>query len=352
MKCRVLLAVLFTAFTGIFLPSFGQKTYYVVISSFSTDASAKNLTAHLPMSSVDTAYAIQNEDESIRMYIMKTNDQEQAMARTQVLQNTLAQPAYEISDDASTSRTTALAGGGMAAAPLKPKGKLFKFAVSSPAGDVFTGNVHQVDFEKEQDVAIYPANTYTDILHPGVDRDMTVVYGIFGYKQVEQYIDYSDPSSVLGAYQDENGAWVIPYKLERLEKGDVSVMYNVSFYHDASVMLPQSKTDLDELVKMMKENPNYVIKVHGHCNGKKERRIVAMSGGQPYFETEGSMEVYGSAKLLGSLRADAVKNYLVENGISEKRIKTYSWGGSYKLVDFDSPSSRLNDRIEIEILQD
>lgn len=354
MKCRVLLAVLTTAFTGIILPSFAQKNYYVVVSAFRTDGVTKEFAVHLPVTSADTAYTIADQqNEMVKMYVMRTADSQEAMARTRELHDRLEPTGtIQFDDEASASRTTALASGAMAGAPLKPRGKLFKFAVSSESGDVFTGNVHHVDFVNERDLAAYPANTYTDVLHPGIGEEMTVVYGVFGYKQTEQYIDYADPSTVPGAYQDENGAWVIPHKLERLEAGDVSVMYNVSFYQDASIMLPQSQTDLDELVKMMNENPNYEITVHGHCNGKKDRRIIAMSENQPYFETEGSMEVYGSAKMLTALRAEAVKKYLIQHGIAEKRIKIFSWGGSYKLVDTDSAYARLNDRIEIEILKD
>jgi outer membrane protein OmpA-like peptidoglycan-associated protein len=127
-------------------------------------------------------------------------------------------------------------------------------------------------------------------------------------------------------------------------------MYNVAFHRDAVVMLPQSRTDLDELLRMMQENPNYEITIHGHCNGKYNRTI--MKPGDDYFDIRGAKGFYGSAKELSTLRAEAVNAFLTQNGINPKRIKIFSWGGRYPLVDPDSSIRSLNDRIEIEIRKD
>jgi outer membrane protein OmpA-like peptidoglycan-associated protein len=229
---------------------------------------------------------------------------------------------------------------------------MFKFTITNPEGLEVPGKVHVVDFERERDLASYQTSAYTSVLNPGRDRDVAVVCGIFGYKQSEKHLDYANPSKIEGSYRDVNGAWVIPYELERLEKGDVSVMYNVSFHKDADVMLPPSKADLNELVEMMNENPDYRITIHGHCNGKHERKISAMGSDHNYFEPKGTSQFFGSDKELAQLRADAVKNYLLEYGISEKRIKTYAWGGRYMLVDPYHRFAKLNDRIEIEITKD
>jgi len=179
------------------------------------------------------------------------------------------------------------------------------------------------------------------------------VCGIFGYKEIKKEIDYADPSKTDGVYLDDEGAWVIPYKLERLQKWDVSVMYNLAFYKDAAFMLPPSKRDLDELVNMMKTNPNYVIRVHAHCNAKNNRKIIVPGKPSSYFDVEPSaIERKASAKELTRVRAELVKAYLIEHGIDKKRIKTYGWGGGEMLVDQNSVYSKLNDRIEIEILKD
>ena len=117
-------------------------------------------------------------------------------------------------------------------------------------------------------------------------------------------------------------------------------------------MLPQSKPELDELVSMMKDNPNYRIKIHGHCNGNNSRKIIALGPTKNYFTIQGSDERTGTAKELSMLRAEAVQRYLQDNGITTDRSDVYAWGALSMLVPETSTSARLNDRIEIEIRED
>ena len=386
MKCRVWKVVFATIFTGIFFQGLAQKNYYVVVGAFSTEGNAKELRTHLPSTNADTAYAMANEQEDlVHLYVLRTSDEEVAASKARQLQkgieemkddgnfesvtvnslldqksvtvkNALATHGVideEEPTDASSAKTNTTAEPTAASvAPARPVGRTFKFTITDPNGAAVPGDVHVVDFKQQQDLASYQASAYTSILNPGMDRDVAVVCGIFGYKQSEKHLDYANPGNIEGAYRDASGAWVIPYDLERLEKGDVSVMYNVSFHKDADVMLPPSKADLDELVRMMNENSNYKIVIHGHCNGKDARKITAMGSDHNYFEPKGTSTFIGSAKELSQLRANAVRQYLLEYGISEKRIKTYAWGGRYMLVDADHRFSKLNDRIEIEILKD
>jgi outer membrane protein OmpA-like peptidoglycan-associated protein len=103
---------------------------------------------------------------------------------------------------------------------------------------------------------------------------------------------------------------------------------------------------------MMKENPKYQITVHGHCNGKNDRKIIAMGDRQGFFDITASKLIYGSAKTLSNLRAEAVRDYLIQHDIEENRIKTFAWGGRYMLTDPEGSYAKLNDRIEIEIRKD
>jgi outer membrane protein OmpA-like peptidoglycan-associated protein len=235
----------------------------------------------------------------------------------------------------------------------KAKGKFFKFIIVSPSGEAFTGKVHHVDLKQGRDIASYSSNEYSDVLRPSNrEEPMTIVCGIFGYKEITQLVDYADPSLTTGATQDENGVWTIPFALERLKKGDVSVMYDVSFYKDAVVMLPRSQEELDELVNMMTSNPAYKFKIHGHSNGNAKRKIIALGKGKNYFDVKGSKEKNGTSKELSKERAEAIQSYLVEHGIAKDRTEIMAWGGTNMLVSETSPSAKLNDRIEIEILED
>jgi outer membrane protein OmpA-like peptidoglycan-associated protein len=357
------------------LPAFSQN-YYLVIGAFSSESdNVKEFTSYLPSGQFDTAYTIQSNNNSLHMYIMKTSSRETALAKGMKLQEELAtvngtetvlpsnqridmetkmmvaEPQYEsLTASASNKSSESVPSGGNV--PMKPKGKYFKFTIASEDGSIMPGEVHHVDRLDQKELGSFSTDLYIDMMKPGPTEPMTVVAGVFGYKEVDKYIDFANPSDTEGAYQDEHGAWIIPYKLERLEKGDVSVMYNVGYYKDAVAMTPPSKRDLDELVSMMKQNPNYVIKVHAHCNGKYGREVIALGADNNYFETTGSTQVRASAKELTNMRAQAIKSYLMLNGISEERVKSYAWGGSEMLVSDKDVNARLNDRIEIEVLKD
>jgi outer membrane protein OmpA-like peptidoglycan-associated protein len=374
MKCGVLRTVCFAVlFSALLTPSFSQN-YYLVVGAFSSDRDdLREFTSVLPGVNNDTSYTITTNNSMLHFYVMKTSDKELAMAKAQNLQEGLqvnesftrnANPSPlegnivrgTIAEPNTTDATASAKGASditsTAAPALKPKGKFFKFTILSENGSALPGELHHVDLARQRELGSFTTDTYIDVLRPGKSQTMTMVCGVFGYKEIQKEVDFSNPQHTDEVYQDSDGAWVVPYRLERLEKGDVSVMYNVSFYKDAVQMLPPSRKDLDELVSMMKSNPDYVIKVHAHCNGKNSRKMIVMADNSNFFDARESAQVKGSAKELTNLRAEAIKNYLLANGISKDRIKTYGWGGSEMLVDENSTHAKLNDRIEIEILKD
>jgi len=358
-----------------------SQHYYVVIGAFAADENASEFKGYLPGQSKDTSYILSDQNSLLHYYVLKLSDKETAISKTLQLKSQIEtlRPGGSVSDvvapetniiggvlpdlpslppdatvlqraaSASASGGTANAGG----VPPKPAGKYFKFRIESPEGTPLPAQVHHVDFEGGRELAAYNANTFVDLLRPGQREPMAIVCGIFGYKEIYKYIDYRDPSLTdQEAYADADGTWVIPYRLERLEKGDVSIMYSVSFYKDAAIMRGNSRTDLEELVKMMHSNPYYEITIHAHCNGKNKREIIAPGADKNYFDVAGAVKVTGSAKDLTSFRAEAIRNYLVDHGVDARRMKIFAWGGSDMLVKAHSEESGLNDRIEIEITRD
>jgi outer membrane protein OmpA-like peptidoglycan-associated protein len=377
MKCVVLRTALITVLSVVlFSPSFSQN-YYLVVGAFSTESDdVREFTSFLPGQSQDTSYSITTNNSLLHFYVLKTSNKEMAMARSQKLQESLQElqgqlssktnsgsgpennqpvaviPEPEVYATAGSSKSTSENSPSSGGIPPKPKGKFFKFTITSDDGSALPGEVHHVDLERNRELGSFTTDSYIDFLRPGKNQTMTIVCGVFGYKEVEKQIDFSNPSLTEGVYQDEQGAWVIPYALERVESGDVTIMYNVSFYKDAVPMLPGSQKDLDALVSLMTLNPGYTIKVHAHCNGKNSRKIITMDDTNNFFDSQESVQIKGSAKQLTNLRASAIRTYLINHGIAKERIKTYGWGGSYMLVDELGPHAKMNDRIEIEILKD
>lgn len=231
------------------------------------------------------------------------------------------------------------------------KGKLFVFRITDKEGNSIPGEVHYVDRKKENDFISYKANEPVEIIHSVKDDpSMPIVCAIFKYKEHTHFINYDNPEKTLGVFK-EGDTWVVPYILEPLTKGDVSIMYKVTFYKDAVIMEPQSKDELDVLLSIMNANPKMEIKIHGHVNGAQEREIKTLSDGADYFDLSTAESVKASAEKLGTLRAEAVQRYLVANGINKNRLKLYSWGNRRQLVPESSTQSQLNDRIEIEVLK-
>jgi outer membrane protein OmpA-like peptidoglycan-associated protein len=234
---------------------------------------------------------------------------------------------------------------------LKPRGKLFKFMVTAADGSVIPAEIHAVNRQMGRDLATFSANQYVDVVRVNGLDNLTLVCGVFGYKESEKILSFQDPALTEGAAKDAQGAWVIPFTLDKLNKGDASVMYRVAFYKDAVIMLPQSKSEVDELANLLRSNPDFEITVHGHCNGGHQRKIISLGEQKNYFQIDGSTQINGSAKELSELRAAAIQSYLIKQGIESNRIKTYAWGGSDMLVDEFSANAKLNDRIEIEIMK-
>lgn len=353
-----------------------SQYYYVVVGAFAVDENASEFKGYLPAELLDTTKIVSQQNANLlHLYVLKTSDKESAISKTLFLKKEIesfnsppvanvannaivasaaAPNAIPAMDDRAGSASGSEASPVSGMTPPKPVGKYFKFRVETPDGEPITASVHHVDLASERELGEYKTNTFVDLLRPGqTTAPMTIVCGLFGYKEIYKTVDYANPAATDNeAYVDTQGAWVIPYKLERLEKGDVSYMYNVSFYKDAAIMRKPSQADLDELVKMMQSNPYYEITVHAYCNGRSKREIIAPGESKNYFDLDGSVKVNGNAKELTRLRAEAVRSYLVDHGINRDRIDIYSWGANDMLVRSDSPNASINDRIEIEITRD
>jgi outer membrane protein OmpA-like peptidoglycan-associated protein len=207
-----------------------------------------------------------------------------------------------------------------------------------------------VDVDQVRKIGTYDGNKIVDIPKPkGKSGKITMTCNVFGYRRIQHDLNYLDPAGDSVEIQDST--IVVPFKLVRLQKGDVAVMYDVYFFRDAAIMRPESRFEVGSLLEMMKENPKYKIKIHGHTNGKAPGKIISMKeGSENYFSLSDTKEGVGSAKALSQARADLLKAYLVNNGIDEKRLVVKAWGGKKPIYDKFSPQAQANVRVEIEIL--
>lgn len=98
---------------------------------------------------------------------------------------------------------------------------------------------------------------------------------------------------------------------------------NVNFATNSAILTEGSKTQLDDLVKIMKAFPRVDIKVEGHTdNVGKEARNMELS----------------------QSRAISVKRYLSSHGVDEKRIGTAGFGSTKPVADNATDTGKAQNR--------
>jgi outer membrane protein OmpA-like peptidoglycan-associated protein len=219
---------------------------------------------------------------------------------------------------------------------------------------IVDGDVQVIDTERSKFIVKVKGNEY--LLLPDPDSksgQLTLICEAFGYRKVQEEINYPVPlADTVKPHIDLMGTTiVIRFDLVRYYKGDKAIMYNVYFYNDAAVMAPESKYELNALVQMMQEIPTYKIMLHGHTNGNYHGRIITMGSDKNFFSLDGSQNTVGSAKDLSRLRAETIRDYLVQNGIASDRIVIKAWGGKRPLFDKHGVNAKKNVRVEVEILE-
>src|SRR5258708_40084073 len=107
------------------------------------------------------------------------------------------------------------------------------------------------------------------------------------------------------------------------------------------MMEPESRAELTNLVTMMKENPNFKIKIHGHTNGSAHGKIISMGDSRKFFSLSDSKEGFGSAKRLSEEPAKVTRTYLQAEAIDEKRMEINAWGGKPPLYKKTTPMTLL-----------
>jgi len=113
--------------------------------------------------------------------------------------------------------------------------------------------------------------------------------------------------------------------------GEVLRLDNLIFEVGKSKIARESFSELDVLVKLMKENTEMIIQLEGHTDF--------------LGDTQANMK-------LSQQRVQSVRNYVGSKGIAKSRIKTKAFGGTQPLSRDNTPEAhRLNRRVEVRILQ-
>jgi|GEM_PF-7040153 len=111
------------------------------------------------------------------------------------------------------------------------------------------------------------------------------------------------------------------------ENNDKIIYENEIYFHaDSDMIKNDSNADLEEIINILKNNPDLLIELSGHTN----------SIGEPKNELDLSVK-----------RADKISDYLINNGIDQSRIKKAGYGSTLlKINSIDN----INRRVEVAII--
>lgn len=117
-----------------------------------------------------------------------------------------------------------------------------------------------------------------------------------------------------------------------LTASNIAIMDKVQFETGKATLLPASHALLDEVAKMLKDNPQVeLISVEGHTD----------STGSPDFNRK-----------LSQQRAESVAKYLTSKGVKAARMEPKGFGPDRPIADNETDAGReANRRVEFNILK-
>jgi len=166
-----------------------------------------------------------------------------------------------------------------------------------------------------------PDGSYKVIIQAGADYNLNAYAKGFSFHS-ERFVVPAEQ-----AYQEvEKNILLTP-----LGVGKVIILHNVYFDFDKAVLRPESKAELNNLIRQMNENPGMKIEIQGHTDSK----------GSDEYNIR-----------LSRARAKAVLDYLVLQGnISPDRLTAVGYGESMPIASNDLDEGRqLNRRVEFRII--
>jgi len=125
---------------------------------------------------------------------------------------------------------------------------------------------------------------------------------------------------------------IVEIKVAKLNRGETFVLEKIYFSPNQFELLTTSYPCLNHLLTAMKSNVKLKIEIQGHTSNTTEGEL---------FNIELSLK-----------RAQAVKNYLINNGISELRIESKGYGYSNPITtEISEEKQASNRRVEVKILE-
>lgn len=128
--------------------------------------------------------------------------------------------------------------------------------------------------------------------------------------------------------------------------GDRLVLNQVFFYNNTYAFKPEAESELQQLLNFMLDNPNISVEIEGHAaNDTEDIRP------DPNFKGQGKeWNFKGSAFKLSEKRAEAVRQYLIDNGVGKKRLTSVGYGDTRKRIPDAETFEEFEKNMRVEIL--
>lgn len=136
------------------------------------------------------------------------------------------------------------------------------------------------------------------------------------------YLFYSENFS-LDKPNSANKPFLISVPLQRFETGSSVTLRNVFFDTNKYELLPESRTELQQLVRFLTLNPRAGIEIRGHTDDIGDESV---------------------NQLLSENRAKAVYNYLIANKIDPSRLTVKGYGETKPVDDNATEEGRQKNR--------
>jgi len=137
-----------------------------------------------------------------------------------------------------------------------------------------------------------------------------------------------DKPETKNGFEDEDGC---PDTVPEAVKKFSGVVEGIYFDKAKATIRPQSKGVLANAAKVLKEYPSISLEISGHTSSEGEAAV---------------------NQRLSQERADAVKQWLVDNGVPPERLKTRGAGADEPIADNKTAAGReKNRRIEFKVVQ-
>jgi len=161
-----------------------------------------------------------------------------------------------------------------------------------------------------------------------LDRRVDIIYKCKCKEQTEPVTDKKIDNEI-----DNQIVKTHTSDLKTAKKGDKVVLSNLIFIGGRHELLYSSFPYLEELLRILKQNPNLKIEIQGH--------ICCQRSGD-------GIDIDTGRKDLSVARAQYIYDYLVKNGIDANRLSYKGFGANHRLKNTDINDFR-NRRVEIMV---